>query len=277
MSKANLGGKALHFQSFPSMTAKAVLKQGAASADQVAVRVSMSQQAKPGNGAAMRGGASRAPGNGTADDLLAAAALFLMTVAAGKSRLCGVALSQEMTVAIAAARAFGATIETAPDGFIVSGLGTGVLLEPALPINVTGAPLTAALLIGLVSSHDVPVTLVGEGLEVLATPFLPIGLQMKDEGDGRVLLCGSKTPPPARWRVGAGDSVETLAILLSALNTPGLTVIDLEDASSFLSLFQSFGAGFEMKGGEQGKFTLAMIGRRPLAAASFDISALAAD
>lgn len=239
----------------------------------------MSQQAEPENQAVTRSGAPPAAAGGMADDLLAVAALLLMTVATGESRLSGVALSHEMTVAIAAARAFGATVAVVPDGLVVSGLGTGVLLEPTQSINVTGAPLTAALMSGLVSSHEVAVTVIGAEAKALATLLLPIGLQIEDQGEGGVSVQGSRTPPPARWNVGAGDQVKTLAILMSALNTPGLTLIEQEGEARLpiARLFQRFGAGFSVEAGAQGKFTLRMTGRRPLTAASIDLIAFSSD
>ncbi len=272
--KDKLGRESLAFPEFPADDREGGACHAAAGVDQIAVKMSMSQQAEPGNRSLKSAAAFGASSGGTGRDLLAVAALLLMSVAIGEGRLSGVALSRDVEAALTAARAVGATIEWTGHGGVVSGLGTGVLLEPIQPIDVSGAPLTAALIMGLVSAHDVPVTLVGEGLAHLPEPFLPLGLQIMRGDAGQVSVLGSRTPPPRRWQVGAGDHATAVAILLSALNTPGLTVIEQQgEADPFiLRLFQLFGARIKSEGAGQGRETLSITGRPPLVAASIDVA-----
>jgi hypothetical protein len=276
--KDKLGRESLAFPEFPVDDREGGARRGSAGADQVVVRRSMSQQAEPGNEAAAGAGSSRPSASRTVDDLFAVAALLLMAVATGGSRLSGAHPSKEVKAAVAAARAFGATVELAPDAIVVSGLGTGVLLEPVQPIDLSGAPLTAALLTGLLSSHDVPVTLVGEGVADLSDLFLPIGLQVEAKSHARVSLRGSNMPPPREWQVEVGDLVKVLAILLSAVNTPGLTGIAQEGGGDprIASLFHGFGAGVAVAETGQGGVMLSITGRQPLTASLIEITALVA-
>lgn len=198
-------------------------------------------------------------------ELLAVTALLLTTLTSSPSRLRGVPRSADVAATLAALAALGANVAEEGDELVIRGLGSGVLLQPQGPIDVSGAPVAAALLIGLVSSHCLPVTFLGEALERRAQPFLPIGLQVTMSEEAALSLCGPRAAPPLTWQVPVADPLEVMAILLSALNTSGITRIVLDPAtppSGFTTMFDAFGLTCEAGMDASGRPMLILDGRQ---------------
>jgi len=165
-------------------------------------------------------------------------ALMLSALAVGESRIDGLLEGEDVLATAAALRAMGATIERQADGcWLVAGVGVGGLLQPQAALDMGNSGTSTRLLMGLVASHPITATFVGDaslsgrpmarvidplrqmGAEISATPgakgtqYLPL------------MVRGLCPAVPIRYTLPVASAQVKSAVLLAGLNTPGTTTV----------------------------------------------------
>jgi 3-phosphoshikimate 1-carboxyvinyltransferase len=172
-------------------------------------------------------GTARVPG----DKSISHRALMCAALAVGRSRIEGLNLGGDLASTRAALRAMGARIETDADGICtVDGVGVGGLLQPAAPFDLGNSGTSARLLMGLVASHPIRAEFAGDAslmrrpMGRVAAPLRRIGARIG--GDHLPLTVEGLYPAlPTRHALDIPSAQVKSALLLAALNTPGLTEI----------------------------------------------------
>src|SRR4051812_17848389 len=104
-------------------------------------------------------GTARVPG----DKSISHRALMLTAMARGRSRIQGLSEGADVASTAAALAAMGARIERGADGVRhVDGVGTGCLLQPEAALDMGNSGTSARLLAGLIASHPIQATLIGD-------------------------------------------------------------------------------------------------------------------
>jgi 3-phosphoshikimate 1-carboxyvinyltransferase len=175
-------------------------------------------------------GRIRVPG----DKSISHRSLMLGTLAVGTTEIDGLLESADVLATAAAMRALGATVTRGEDGrWRVAGVGVGGLLEPVAPLDFGNAGTGCRLALGLVGTHHIAVTAVGDASlsgrpmgRVLAPLRLMGAEAIARQGDRLPLtIRGAKTPTPITYRLPVASAQVKSAVLLAALNTPGTTTI----------------------------------------------------
>ena len=158
-------------------------------------------------------------------------ARILAALAVGESRIDNLCDGRDVEATAAALRAMGAHIERGADGsWAVSGIGVGSLLQPERPFDLGNSGTSARLLMGLVASHPIRATFIGDSslsrrpMRRVADPLRAIGARI--EGDCPPLTVEGALPPlPRRHAVHLPSAQVKSALLLAALNTRGVTTV----------------------------------------------------
>ena len=161
-------------------------------------------------------------------------ALILGASAIGETRITGLLEAGDVLGTVAALRRLGAGVERRADGvWHVLGRGVGGLDEPAAVLDMGNSGTGVRLLIGLVASH--PFTSFFSGDESLSRrpmkrviePLTQIGAAFRGRSGGRLPLAvtGARNPLPITYTLPVASAQVKSAVLLAALNTPGLTTI----------------------------------------------------
>jgi 3-phosphoshikimate 1-carboxyvinyltransferase len=194
-------------------------------------------------------GTARVPG----DKSISHRALMLAALAVGRSRIEGLNDGSDLASTRAALQAMGARIATEAKGACtVDGVGVGGLLQPAAPFDCGNSGTSARLLMGLVASHPICAEFAGDAslmrrpMGRVAAPLRRIGARI---GGDRLPLAVEGTYPaiPTCHVLDIPSAQVKSALLLAALNTPGLTeIVEAAPTRDHLErlLFQ-FGAGIE--------------------------------
>ncbi|RDE06767.1 3-phosphoshikimate 1-carboxyvinyltransferase [Sphingomonas aracearum] len=173
-------------------------------------------------------GRLRVPG----DKSISHRALMFSSLAVGESRIEGLLEGEDVLATAAAMRSMGATLERGEDGvWRVWGLGVGGLLQPAGALDMGNSGTSTRLLMGLVASHAVTATFVGDA-SLSARPMGRVIDPLSRTGASFAAAPGDRLPLTVRGIVPAVPIEYTLpvasaqvksAVLLAGLNTPGIT------------------------------------------------------
>ena len=164
-------------------------------------------------------------------------ALMLAGLARGRSRILGLSGGGDVRATAAAMRAMGARIEAEggkggeSGAWLVDGVGTGCLLQPAGALDMGNSGTSTRLLAGLVASHPIIATFVGDEslsrrpMNRVIAPLRRIGADFAAAPGGRLPLTvrGIAPAAPAEHRLAIASAQVKSALLLAGLNTPGVT------------------------------------------------------
>ena len=173
-------------------------------------------------------GTARVPG----DKSISHRALMLSALAVGESRIEGLLEGEDVLATAAAMRAMGATAERDDDGrWRVHGVGVGGLLQPGTALDMGNSGTSTRLLMGLVASHPVTATFTGDAslsrrpMNRVIGPLSLMGADIMASPGGRLplMLRGLCPAIPIDYRLPVPSAQVKSAILLAALNTPGIT------------------------------------------------------
>jgi 3-phosphoshikimate 1-carboxyvinyltransferase len=175
-------------------------------------------------------GSCRVPG----DKSISHRAIMLGALAVGESRIDGLLEGEDVLATAAAMRAMGAGIDRDSAGiWRVGGVGVGGLLQPAGALEMGNSGTSTRLLAGLVATHAVRATFVGDAslsrrpMQRVITPLTRMGARVSGSGPAgdRLPLTveGSAMPLPIDYRLPVASAQVKSAILLAGLNTPGTT------------------------------------------------------
>ena len=190
-------------------------------------------------------GAVRVPG----DKSISHRALMLSALAVGESRIEGLLEGEDVLATAAALRAMGAQIVREPaaaggggramgaqverDGaaWVVHGVGVGGLLQPEQALDMGNSGTSTRLLMGLVASHPITATFVGDAslskrpMGRVIEPLSTMGADIAASPGGRLPLMVRGLCPavPISYTLPVASAQVKSAVLLAGLNTPGIT------------------------------------------------------
>jgi len=175
-------------------------------------------------------GRIRVPG----DKSISHRAIMLSALAVGESRISGLLEGEDVLATAAAMRAMGASVERVGEGeWRVHGVGVGSLLQPQAPLDMGNSGTSTRLLMGLVASHPINATFTGDAslskrpMGRVIEPLSQMGAAFEASEGGRLPLTvrGASPAVPITYRLPVASAQVKSAVLLAALNTPGITTV----------------------------------------------------
>jgi 3-phosphoshikimate 1-carboxyvinyltransferase len=161
-------------------------------------------------------------------------ALMLSALAVGESRVTGLLEGEDVLSTAAAMRAMGAQIERRDNGeWRIHGVGVGGLLQPQAALDMGNSGTSTRLLMGLVASHAISATFVGDAslskrpMGRVIDPLALMGADFTASPGGHLPLTmrGAFPAVPITYRLPVASAQVKSAILLAGLNTPGITTV----------------------------------------------------
>ena len=158
--------------------------------------------------------------------------LMLSSLAVGESRIEGLLEGEDVLATAAAMKAMGATIERSDDGiWRVWGVGVGGLLQPSAALDMGNSGTSTRLLAGLVASHAITATFVGDAslskrpMGRVIDPLSLMGAEFTSSPGGRLpmMVRGICPAVPIDYTLPVASAQVKSAVLLAGLNTPGIT------------------------------------------------------
>jgi 3-phosphoshikimate 1-carboxyvinyltransferase len=215
-------------------------------------------------------GTIRVPG----DKSISHRALMFAGLAVGQSRITGLLEGEDVLATAAAMRQFGADIQRGDDGvWTVHGVGIGSLLEPKTALDMGNSGTSTRLLMGLVASHAISATFVGDAslsgrpMGRVITPLSQMGASIEASTGGTLplMLRGASPAVPITYRLPVASAQVKSAVLLAGLNTPGITrVIEPVPTRDHTErMLTGFGATLEV-GEENGEKIISIHGEADL-------------
>ncbi|TIX50301.1 3-phosphoshikimate 1-carboxyvinyltransferase [Alteraurantiacibacter aquimixticola] len=175
-------------------------------------------------------GTIRVPG----DKSISHRSLMLGALAVGETRVTGLLEGEDVLATAAAMRQMGATITREDDGtWSIHGVGVGGLLQPAAPLDMGNSGTSTRLLMGLVASHAITATFVGDAslskrpMRRVIDPLSQIGAEFEASEGGTLPLTlrGISPAVPITYRLPVASAQVKSAVLLAGLNTAGTTTV----------------------------------------------------
>ncbi len=199
-------------------------------------------------------GTIRVPG----DKSISHRAFMFGGLASGRTRITGLLEGEDVLRTGEAMKAMGARILKHGDEWVIDGVGNGCLLEPAAPLDFGNAGTGSRLAMGLVGTYDMKTTFIGDAslskrpMARVLNPLREMGTQVlaAAEGDRMPLtIAGPKRAVPIAYRVPMASAQVKSAVLLAALNTPGVTTVieGVMTRDHTEKMLQGFGASVEVE------------------------------
>ncbi len=160
--------------------------------------------------------------------------VILSSIAIGKSNIKGILKSDDIMRTIGAMQNFGASIEfISPLNCLIRGVGLGGLLEPKSALDFGNSGTSARLIMGLSASHPITTLYVGDSslsirpMNRVLKPLVNFGSNYSLRKDNYLpaIVKGSDNPIPFSFDLGEPSAQIKSAVLLGALNTPGITTV----------------------------------------------------
>jgi 3-phosphoshikimate 1-carboxyvinyltransferase len=201
-------------------------------------------------------------------------ALMLSALAVGESRIEGLLEGEDVLATAAALRAMGADIDRSEDGvWRVHGVGVGGLLQPQAALEMGNSGTSTRLLMGLISSHPITATFTGDAslskrpMNRVIEPLSRMGADFTSSPGGRLpLMVRGLTPAvPIEYTLPVASAQVKSAVLLAALNTPGITRVIEPVATRDHSerMLRGFGADLSIEETNQGRI-ISLVGEATL-------------
>lgn len=159
---------------------------------------------------------------------------MLSALAVGESRISGLLEGEDVLSTAAAMRAMGSQVERLGEGeWRVHGVGVGALLQPQAPLDMGNSGTSTRLLMGLIASHPIAATFVGDAslskrpMGRVIEPLSLMGAAFDSSEGGRLPLTerGASPAVPITYRLPVASAQVKSAVLLAGLNTPGITKV----------------------------------------------------
>ncbi len=181
-------------------------------------------------------GRIRVPG----DKSISHRALMLASQALGTTTIHGLLEGEDVLHTAAALRALGVDITKHEDGsWSVKGVGIGGLQAPGVALDMGNAGTGARLMMGLCAPYPYEITFTGDAslskrpMERVMAPLREMGARFTAQEGGRlpITMTGAKMPMPIEYTMPVASAQVKSAILLAAINTPGVTIIHEKEAT----------------------------------------------
>jgi 3-phosphoshikimate 1-carboxyvinyltransferase len=197
---------------------------------------------------------------------------MLGALAVGETAIDGLLEGEDILSTANAMRAFGAIVTHDKRGsWRVKGLGVGGLLEPDGVIDYGNAGTGVRLAMGLAGSHAFATTFTGDASLIkrpmgrILDPLRRMGVQAIARSEDRLPLTirGPDVPVPIEYKLPVASAQVKSALLLAGLNTAGTTTIiePVATRDHTERMLVAFGAGIEIKNGEDGSRIITLQGR----------------
>jgi len=174
-------------------------------------------------------GRLRVPG----DKSISHRSIMFGALAVGETRVTGLLEGEDVMATAEAMRKMGAQIEKQGDEWVIHGVGVGGLLQPESPLDMGNSGTSTRLLMGLIASHGIEATFVGDAslskrpMGRVITPLGTMGASF-DASEGGTLpltMRGAQPAVPITYRLPVASAQVKSAVLLAGLNTPGITTV----------------------------------------------------
>ncbi len=162
--------------------------------------------------------------------------VILSSLSIGKSKITGLLQSEDVNKTIEVMKKFGAEIKIRNNGICyVNGIGLGGISEPRKPLDFGNSGTSARLIMGLIATHQITAIFTGDDslsnrpMKRVLKPLENFGsnFSLRDNNYLPAIVKGTKLPIPFKYELNEPSAQIKSAILLGALNTPGITkVID---------------------------------------------------
>lgn len=216
-------------------------------------------------------GRIRVPG----DKSISHRSIILGALAVGETRVSGLLEGEDVLATAAAMRAMGASVARLGDGeWSVHGVGVGALLQPQAPLDMGNSGTSTRLLMGLVASHGISATFVGDAsllqrpMGRVIEPLRRMGAAFGASEGGRLPLTlrGALPAVPIEYRLPVASAQVKSAVLLAGLNTPGIiTVIEpIPTRDHSERMLRAFGADLSVETASDGTRTIRIVGEAEL-------------
>ena len=216
-------------------------------------------------------GTIRVPG----DKSISHRSIMLGSLAVGETRVTGLLEGEDVLSTAAAMRAMGASVERLGEGeWSVHGVGVGALLQPQAPLDMGNSGTSTRLLMGLVASHPITATFVGDAslskrpMGRVIDPLSQMGAAFEASEGGRLPLTvrGASPAVPIEYRLPVASAQVKSAVLLAGLNTPGITTViepvPTRDHSE--RMLRGFGADLSVEVQDDGTRVIRLVGEAEL-------------
>ena len=204
-------------------------------------------------------GEARVPG----DKSISHRALMLGAISTGTTHVTGLLEAEDVINTAKAVTALGAPAEKLPDGrWRVRGRGTGGLTAPAAPLDFGNSGTGTRLMLGIIASHDMTVTLVGDAslsrrpMGRVLKPLKQMGLEVLTGTETLPMTVrGARDPMPIVYTLPVASAQVKSAILLAGLNAPGATTVVEKEATRDHTerMLRHFGATVTVREGADGR------------------------
>lgn len=160
--------------------------------------------------------------------------LLLGAVATGHTTIAGLLEGEDVLNTARAVEKLGATVSRAPDGlWHVDGVGVSGLISPASSLDFGNSGTGVRLAMGLMATNPIEADCVGDAslsrrpMARVTTPLSGFGTRFETAPGARLplKLYGARFPVPQNFRMEVASAQVKSAMLLAALNTPGMTSI----------------------------------------------------
>ena len=217
-------------------------------------------------------GAARVPG----DKSISHRAFMFGGLASGETRITGLLEGEDVLRTGEAMKAMGAHIEKKGEEWIIRGTGNGALLQPRGPLDFGNAGTGSRLTMGLVGTYDMETTFIGDAslqsrpMGRVLDPLRQMGVQVLSAAPGDrmpITLRGPRHAAPIAYRVPMASAQVKSAVLLAALNTPGVTTViePVMTRDHTEKMLKGFGAAIDVETDAQGVRHIAIEGQGRLA------------
>jgi len=216
-------------------------------------------------------GTIRVPG----DKSISHRSIMLGALAVGETRVTGLLEGEDVLSTAAAMRAMGASVQRIGDGeWSVHGVGVGALLQPEAPLDMGNSGTSTRLLMGLVASHPIAATFIGDAslskrpMGRVIEPLSQMGAAFEASEGGRLPLTvrGALPAVPIEYRLPVASAQVKSAVLLAGLNTPGITTViepvPTRDHSE--RMLRGFGADLSVEVAADGTRVIRLVGEAEL-------------
>ncbi|WP_379550818.1 3-phosphoshikimate 1-carboxyvinyltransferase [Qipengyuania sp. DGS5-3] len=175
-------------------------------------------------------GRIRVPG----DKSISHRSLMLGALAIGETRVTGLLEGEDVLATAEAMRQMGASIVREDDGtYRVNGVGVGGLLQPKGALDMGNSGTSTRLLMGLLASHGITAAFTGDAslsgrpMGRVIEPLSQMGAQFTPSPGGTLplMMDGCEPAVPITYRLPVASAQVKSAVLLAALNTPGITKV----------------------------------------------------
>ena len=175
-------------------------------------------------------GETRVPG----DKSISHRSLMLAAVAVGTTTIDGLLEGEDVLNTARSVTALGAPAKRIGDQrWEVDGVGVGALAEPADVLDLGNSGTGARLLSGLIAGHPITAFLTGDAslrrrpMNRIIAPLVQIGARFESRSGGRLpmAIIGARDPVPVTYRLPVPSAQVKSAVLLGALNAPGITTV----------------------------------------------------